>query len=61
MNDIKMKVGEENSIVSKYLKTLTGLGIVKKETPITENRVRKPSICWLITSSDSGIALCRSI
>ena len=61
MNDIKMKVGEENSVISKYLKTLIDLGIVKKETPITENRARKPSICWLITSSDSGIGLCRSI
>ena len=30
MNDIKMKVGEENSVVSKYLKTLIGLGIVKE-------------------------------
>lgn len=36
MNDIKMRVGEENSIVSKYLRTLIDLGIVKKETPITE-------------------------
>ena len=34
MNDIKMKVGEENSVVSKYLKTLINLGIVRKETPI---------------------------
>lgn len=61
MKDIKMKVGEENSVVSKYLKTLIDLGIAKKEIPITENRVRKPSICWLITSSVSGIGLCQSI
>ena len=37
MNDIKMKVGEENSVVSKYLKTLIDLGIAKKEPPIAEN------------------------
>lgn len=36
MNDITMKTGEENSVVSKYLKTLMDLGIVKKETPVTE-------------------------
>ena len=41
MNDIKMKVGEENSVVSKYLKTLIGLGIAKKETPITEKPGKK--------------------
>lgn len=41
MNDIKMKVGEENSVVSKYLKTLINLGIAKKETPITEKPGKK--------------------
>ena len=41
MNDIKMKVGEENSVVSKYLKTLIDLGIAKKETPITEKPGKK--------------------
>lgn len=41
MNDIKLKVGEENSIISKYLKTLIDLGIVKKETPIAEKPGRK--------------------
>lgn len=41
MNDIKMMVGEENSVVSKYLKTLIDLGIVKKETPITEKAGKK--------------------
>ena len=41
VNDIKMKVGEDSSIISKYLKTLTDLGIVKKETPITEKHGRK--------------------
>lgn len=30
MIDIKMKVGEESSVISKYLKTLINLGIVKK-------------------------------
>lgn len=41
MNDITMKVGEETSVVSKYLKTLIGLAIVKKETPITEKPGKK--------------------
>ncbi len=41
MNDIKMKVGVENSVISKYLKTLTDLGIVKRETPITEKPGKK--------------------
>lgn len=41
MNDIKMKVGEKNSVVSKYLKTLINLGIAKKETPITEKPGKK--------------------
>ena len=41
MNDIKLKVGEENSIISKYLKTLIDLGIVKRETPIAEKPGRK--------------------
>ena len=41
MNDIKMKVGEENSVISKYLKTLIELGIVKKETPIAEKPGKK--------------------
>lgn len=41
MNDIKMKVGAENAVISKYLKTLMDLGIVKKETPITEKPCKK--------------------
>lgn len=41
MNDIKMKVGEESSVISKYLKTLIDLGIVKKETPVTEKPGKK--------------------
>lgn len=41
MNDIRTKVGEENSVVSKYLKTLMELGIVKKETPISEKAGKK--------------------
>ena len=36
-----MKVGEETAVVSKYLKTLMNLGIVKKEVPITEKPGRK--------------------
>ena len=41
LNDIKTKVGEENSVVSKYLKTLIHLEIVKKETPVTEKPGKK--------------------
>lgn len=41
LNDITMKVGENNSVVSKYLKTLIDLGIAKKETPITEKPGKK--------------------
>lgn len=41
VNEIKTKVGEENSVVAKYLKTLIDLGIVKKETPITEKTGKK--------------------
>ena len=41
MNDIKLKVGEDSAVVAKYLKTLIGLGIVKKETPITEKPGKK--------------------
>lgn len=35
------KIGEESSIVAKYLKTLIELGIVRKETPITEKIGKK--------------------
>lgn len=41
LNDISMKIGEDTSVVSKYLKTLIDLGIVKKETPVTEKPGRK--------------------
>ena len=41
LNDITTKVGEENSVVAKYLKTLIDLGIIKKETPITEKPGKK--------------------
>lgn len=41
MNEIKMKVDEENSLISKYLKTLIDLGIVRKETPVTEKPGKK--------------------
>ena len=40
-NEIVTKIGEDSSIVTKYLKTLTDLGIVKRETPITEKPGRK--------------------
>ncbi len=41
MNDIRLKVGEDNSVVSKYLRTLMDLGIVQKETPVTEKPGKK--------------------
>ena len=41
MNGSKMKVGEENSVISKCLKTMIDLGIVKKETPLTEKPGKK--------------------
>ncbi len=41
MNDIALKTGQENSVVSKYLGTLIDLGIVKKETPVTEKIGKK--------------------
>lgn len=41
LNEIKNKIGEDNSIVSKYLKTLIDLGIMKKETPVTEKAGKK--------------------
>lgn len=40
-NEIVGKIGEESSIVAKYLKTLIELGIVRKETPITEKIGKK--------------------
>ncbi len=41
LNDIAMRVGENSSSVMKYIKTLIDLGIVKKETPITEKPGKK--------------------
>lgn len=40
-NEIATKVGLESSVCSKYLKVLLGLGILKKETPITEKPGKK--------------------
>ena len=40
-NEIVGKIGEESSVVAKYLKTLIELGIVIKETPITEKTGKK--------------------
>lgn len=47
LNDVAMKIGEESSVVSKYIKTLIDLGIVKKETPITEKPGKK-TIYYLV-------------
>ena len=41
INDIALKTGQENSVVSKYLGILIDLGIVKKETPVTEKIGKK--------------------
>ena len=41
INDIALKTGQENSVVSKCLGTLIDLGIVKKETPVTEKIGKK--------------------
>ncbi len=40
-NEISTKVGLESSVCAKYLKVLLNLGILKKETPITEKPGRK--------------------
>lgn len=40
-NEISTKVGLESGVCAKYLKVLLDLGILKKETPITEKPGRK--------------------
>ena len=60
LNDITTKVGEPSSVISKYLKTLIDLGIIKKETPVTEKPGKKIIICWPTISSGSGIVSFRS-
>ena len=35
-NEISTKMGMESAVCAKYLKVLLDLGIIKKETPITE-------------------------
>jgi len=41
LSDISNKVGEETSVCSAYLHNLISLGIIKKETPVTEKSSRK--------------------
>lgn len=41
LSEISSKAGEETSACSAYLKNLISLGIIKKETPITEKSMRK--------------------
>ncbi len=41
LNEISTKCGIEGDVCAKYLKVLTGLGIVRKETPITEKPGKK--------------------
>lgn len=40
-NEISTKVGIESAVCAKYLKVLLDLGILKKETPITEKAGKK--------------------
>lgn len=40
-NEISTKVGLESGVCSKYLRVLLSLGILKKETPVTEKAGRK--------------------
>lgn len=40
-NEISTKVGLESGVCAKYLKVLLDLGIIKKETPITEKSGKK--------------------
>lgn len=41
VNEIATKVGVESAVCAKYLKVLLDLGIIKKETPITEKPGKK--------------------
>lgn len=41
LNEIVTKIGETSGTCTNYVKTLTDLGIVKKETPITEKPGKK--------------------
>lgn len=41
LSDIASKVGEETGACSLYLKNLISLGLIKKETPVTEKNSRK--------------------
>ena len=40
-NEISTKMGMESAVCAKYLKVLLDLGIIKKETPITEKSAKK--------------------
>jgi hypothetical protein len=41
LNEIVTKIGENSGTCTNYIKTLIELGIVKKETPVTENPGKK--------------------
>lgn len=41
MAEISTKVGEDTSVCAAYLKNLTGLGLIRKETPYGEKASRK--------------------
>lgn len=41
MAEIHTRIDEETSVCTAYLKSLLNLGIVKKETPVSENSVKK--------------------
>lgn len=41
MSEISTKVGEDTSVCATYIKNLTSLGIIKRETPFGEDSARK--------------------
>ena len=41
LNEISTKIGTENAVCSKYIKVLIDLGIIRRETPITEKPGKK--------------------
>lgn len=41
LNEISTKIGTENAVCSKYVKVLIDLGIITRETPITEKPGKK--------------------
>ena len=62
MNEISNKIDEDTSVCATYMKNLTALGIVKKESPYGEKSSRKTIYTLLrIICSVFGIALSRKM